>query len=228
MDSLGRFAGLVADLRDGRSGTLSIGSFASAGEAWIPHVAKVLAVELPDVILSLDIDYHPGDNRLTYDIEISAEHPHQTPQTPTGMRRHVLLDEPFVLLVPEQHRLAGARTVALGDLGDERWIDDDPHDTSCGQLVRSMGGTPPGSTPAPSPAPATTTRASPSSPPAWASRWCRAWPSVRPPTVRMVRVVDPEPMRRIVAFVREDADAKPVVSRAMEVLRETACAIAPC
>jgi DNA-binding transcriptional LysR family regulator len=226
MDSLGRFAGLVADLRDGRSGTLSIGSFASAGEAWIPHVAKVLAVELPDVILSLDIDYHPGDNRLTYDIEISAEHPHGAPQTPTGMRRHVLLDEPFVLLVPDQHRLAGARTVALGDLGDERWIDDDPHDT-CGQLVRSWwnaAGLNPrfvartgdhhasiafvaagvGITMVP-----------------------RLAVGVLPPTVREVRVVDPEPMRRIVAFVREDADAKPVVSRAMEVLRETACAIAP-
>ena len=224
MDSLGRLAGLVANLRDGRSQSLAIGTFASAGEAWIPAVAKALATELPDVILTLDINEGPGDAPRSYDIEITAEHPQVTPDVPTWMRRHRLLDEPFVLLVPADHCLAGAHRVALGELGDEHWIDDDPYGTSCGSIVRSwwraVGLNPPfvartgdhhasiafvaagvGITMVP-----------------------RLAAAVLPPTVRIVRLADPEPMRRIVALVREESADSPAVRRAMEVLRGAAAA----
>src|SRR6478609_1253239 len=224
MDSLGRLAGLVADLRDGRSASLSIGTFASAGEAWIPHVAKVLASEMPDVILTLDIDYHPSETRAAYDIELTTEHPHDPPSPAVGMRRHVLLDEPFVLLVHDDHRCAGLAEVALAELADERWIDDDPHDTSCGQLVRAW----------------------------WsAAGFCprfvartgdhhasiafvaagvgitmvpRLALGALPASVCAVRVVDPEPRRRIVAHVRDDTDTNPAVCRALEILHDTAAA----
>jgi DNA-binding transcriptional LysR family regulator len=222
MDSLGRLSGLVDDLRQGRSGSLSIGTFASAGEAWIPQVAKALAVEQPDVILTLDIDYHPGDARLAYDIELSTEHPQEPPRLVAGMRRHVLLDEPFVLLVPDDHRLSATDCVPLSELADERWIDDDPHDTSCGRLVRAW-------------------RSAAGLNPRFVARTGDHHASIAfvaagvgitlvprlavgdlPRTVHQVRVVDPEPCRRIVAFVREDADNNAAVCRALEILRATA------
>lgn len=222
MDSLGRLAGLVADLRDGRSEGLAIGTFASAGEAWIPHVAKALATELPDVILTLDIVEGTIEPARTYDIMLTTEHPHLAPVVPDGVRRHILLDEPFVLLVPRDHHLAGTGSVALGDLGDEHWIDDDPYGTSCGSILRAWwqaAGLSPhfvartgdhhasiafvaagvGITMVP-----------------------RLAVGVLPRTVRLVRVTDPEPMRRIVAHVREDAAGNPAVCRAIEVLHAAA------
>ncbi len=137
MDSLGRLAGLVADLRDGRSASLSIGTFASAGEAWIPHVAKVLASEMPDVILTLDIDYHPGETRAAYDIELTTEHPHDPPSRPSGCAATCCWTSRSCCWSPPTTASAGLAEVALAELADERWIDDDPHDTSCGQLVRA-------------------------------------------------------------------------------------------
>ena len=222
MDSLGRLAGLVAELRDGRSGSVSIGSFASAGEVWIPQVAKELAVELPDVVLTLDIGDRRGDTRTAFDIEISTEHPHRAPQVPIGVCRHVLLDEPFVLLVPDGHRLADAGVVALADIGNERWIDDDPDNTSCGQLVRawwSAAGLNPRFV-------ARTGDHHASIAFVAAGVGITMVPQlavgVLPPTVRQVRVVDPQPMRRIVALVREDVEAEPAVARAIEILRRIA------
>src|SRR3982751_6317384 len=40
MGSLSRLGGVVDHLREGRTGTLSIGSFASAAQFWLPRVAK--------------------------------------------------------------------------------------------------------------------------------------------------------------------------------------------
>ena len=49
MTSLGRLDGLVGDLREGRTGSLSISTFPSAGQHWVPGVARVLAAEFPDL-----------------------------------------------------------------------------------------------------------------------------------------------------------------------------------
>jgi DNA-binding transcriptional LysR family regulator len=224
MDSLGRLTGLVADLREGRSGTLSIGTFASAGEAWIPHVAKALAIELPDVILTLDIHDHDDAPRPPYDIELSTEHPHDPPNVTPGSRRYVLLDEPFVLLVPHDHHLAGRRQVPLGDLADERWIDDDPHDTSCGRILRAWwraAGLNPHFVARTSDHHASIAFVAAGVGVAIVPRLALG---MLPPAVAQVRVVDPEPTRRIVACVRDDTDRNPAVSRAMEILRGAAAA----
>jgi len=47
---------------------------------------------------------------------------------------------------------------------------------------------------------------------------------VLPASVCAVRVVDPEPRRRIVAHVRDDTDTNPAVCRALEILHDTAAA----
>ena len=53
MSEWGRLDQVVTDLRDGRSGRLSIGYFASAGAAWMPSLVKRLRSEFPDLVLEL-------------------------------------------------------------------------------------------------------------------------------------------------------------------------------
>ena len=53
MSQWGRLDQVVADLREGRSGRLSIGYFASAGAAWMPSLVKRLTAEFPDLVLEL-------------------------------------------------------------------------------------------------------------------------------------------------------------------------------
>src|ERR1700761_7536676 len=40
MGSLSRLGGLVDHLREGRTGTVTIGTFDSAAQSWLPHVAQ--------------------------------------------------------------------------------------------------------------------------------------------------------------------------------------------
>ena len=56
MGSLTRLGGLVEHLREGRSATLAIGTFDSAAQFWLPHVAKGLQRDFPDVVLELSLD----------------------------------------------------------------------------------------------------------------------------------------------------------------------------
>ena len=48
-----RVESVVADLREGRSGRLTVGYFSSAGAAWMPRLVKRLTKELPDITVEL-------------------------------------------------------------------------------------------------------------------------------------------------------------------------------
>lgn len=222
MDSLARLDGLVDDLRDGRTGTLSIGTFASAGEAWVPQVARAIGEEFPDVMLTLDLNEYPADGATAFDIDLRTEDPGEPPTTLPGCHRHVLLEEPYHLLVPADHDLADADEVPLAGLVGERWVDDDMEDTTCGRILRnawkSVGLTP-----------RTVARASDHHAAiafVGAGVGLTMAPALAigtlPSTVRQVRVVDPVPARRIVAFVREAVSAAAAVARSLELLEGVA------
>ena len=53
MESLNRLGGVVDHLRDGRTGSLTIGAFSSAAQFWLPRVAKGLRRDFPDLVLDL-------------------------------------------------------------------------------------------------------------------------------------------------------------------------------
>lgn len=53
MSQWDRLDQVVSDLREGRSGRLSIGYFPSAGAVWMPTLAKRLTREFPDLVLEL-------------------------------------------------------------------------------------------------------------------------------------------------------------------------------
>ncbi|BCJ56950.1 LysR family transcriptional regulator [Micromonospora endophytica] len=121
---LGEAESLIADLRSGRTGTLSIAYFASVGAAWMPHVVRRLTTDLPGVRLDLELREHIPDNREERaDVQVvvapTGFHPG------SGFTAHHLLDDPYVAVLPAGHRFAGRAEVDLVDLADERWVDND-------------------------------------------------------------------------------------------------------
>jgi DNA-binding transcriptional LysR family regulator len=222
MDSLSRLGGLVDDLRDGRTGNLSIGTFASAGETWIPLVARTLITEFPDVMLTLGLNEYPGAAKRGYDIDLRTEDPDDDPTPLTGYRRHVLLEEPYALILTADHPLAAGDEVSVASLAGQRWIDDDFQDTTCGRILakawRAAGFTPRYVARASDHHAAIAFAAAGVGLPAIP----RLAVGVLPPGARALTIVDPTPTRRIVAFVREGSDANPAVARAVEVLHKVA------
>jgi DNA-binding transcriptional LysR family regulator len=135
MTALGRLGGLVEDLREGRTGSLSIGTFPSAGQYWVPQIARTLADEFPSLLLHLDL-FDDSQPRSAYDIELRAEDPTLPATRVEGRRRVHLLDEPYVLVVPEGHRLAATRAVSLAALAGERLIAEGMQDSTCATILR--------------------------------------------------------------------------------------------
>ncbi|HYY10805.1 MAG TPA: LysR family transcriptional regulator [Kineosporiaceae bacterium] len=124
LERLGEVELAVADLREGRNGTLSIGYFASAGSAWMPHVVRTLSTSYPDLRLDLGLrDGLPDDPREWFDVQVVVQAEDFAP--PAGLRAVHLLREPYVAVVPAGSPLAGETVVELARLQTERWIDND-------------------------------------------------------------------------------------------------------
>lgn len=124
LDHLADLESLVADLRAGRTGSLSIAYVASVGSAWMPQVVRRLSQDFPEIRLNLhlrdDLPAHPGDRP---DIQVIVERDGLT--TLSGARAHHLLDDPYVAVLPRHHPLAGHDTVTLTQLAGEPWVDND-------------------------------------------------------------------------------------------------------
>lgn len=121
---IGEAETLVADLRTGRTGRLSIAYFASVGSVWLPPVVRRLSEEFPGVRLHLRLSDnapdHPDDRADVH--LVVARHDFVTGP---GFTTHHLLDDPYVVALPEAHPLAAGATVELSALMHERWIDND-------------------------------------------------------------------------------------------------------
>lgn len=116
---------VLADLRTGRSGRLSVAYFASVGAAWMPEVARRMTNELPGVRLELqlrdDVASDPDDRP---DIQVVVGRKGSI--TPgSGFEAHHLMDDPYVAVLPEHHPFAAFDEIELADLSGERWVDND-------------------------------------------------------------------------------------------------------
>ncbi|MBD5785457.1 LysR family transcriptional regulator [Cellulosimicrobium terreum] len=121
---LGEVEAVVADLRAGRTGVLSIAYFASVGAAWLPAVVRRLTNDYPGVRLDLSLsDSIPDDPDRRADVQIAVVPKDYEPGQ--GFRAHHLLDDPYVVALPADHELAGRTAIELVELVDERWIDND-------------------------------------------------------------------------------------------------------
>ena len=229
MGSLSRLGGLVEHLREGRSATLTIGTFDSAAQFWMPQVAKGLQREFPDVVLELSLDNlgSAGDARpLRRDIDITTEPADEDGLERPGYERLVLVEETYRVVAPRGHELLRdyRGPVPMAALADLPMIDNDFSDTGCAMIIRNAcraaGFTP------------RYVARSDDHHTALAFVAGRIGVTVLPELavpdvmagVDSRELVSPAPRRRVVAFVRDSSATNPPVCRAIELLQEAVAA----
>ena len=227
MGSLTRLGGVVDHLRDGRSGSVTIGTFDSAAQSWLPYVAQGLQRDYPDVVLELSLDElgTAGQAQPTRrDIEVANESAEDPGTERPGYSRLVLSEEGYFVVAPAGHELLEEHDgpIPMSALADVPMVDNDFHHTGCSMII------------------ANACRAA-----GFTQRFvarsddhhtalafvaggigvtilpCLAVPDVMP-GVEARELVNPTPRRRIVAHVRDGAASAPPVGRAVELLREAA------
>ena len=124
---------LVANLRAGRVGALSVSYFASAGAVWIPPVVAAIAREFPRLRLDLRLIELLGADSGAPDIEIAVDGAASSDSA--GYRVHPLLTEPYLAVVPATSALARRAQLDLAELRDENWVDNDVARGPCRQTL---------------------------------------------------------------------------------------------
>jgi len=124
---------LVADLRAGRVGALSVSYFASAGAVWIPPVVATIAREFPRLRLDLRLIELLAADSGAPDVEIVVDGAESGGIA--GYQVHPLLTEPYLAVVPVTSALAHRTQVDLVELRDEAWVDNDVARGPCRQAV---------------------------------------------------------------------------------------------
>lgn len=199
----------VADLREGRAGSLSMAYFTSAAMAWIPDIVRRVLAEHPRLRLDLRVQDLPSGDRERADVEVLVEA--RDFSAPAGFRSHHLLDEPYVAVLPPGHRFADQAEVELAELAGERWIAHDSEESWCvinlHRAAVSAGFTPPYSV------------RTANHPTALAFVAAGIGIAVMPrlctidlaPDVRAVTVVNPMPTRSVHVMVRRAVEHSPAV-----------------
>lgn len=113
-------------LRAGAAGHLRTAAFATAGAWLVPRALAEFRSAHPAV--ELDLSIAETDAALTQlrsaqiDLAVIAEHSPILDDPLRGLTYVHLLDDPYRVVLRRTHPVAGQRTVALEDLGDEPWI----------------------------------------------------------------------------------------------------------
>jgi DNA-binding transcriptional LysR family regulator len=224
MESLNRLGGVVDHLRDGHTGSLTIGAFSSAAQFWLPTVAKGLRRDFPDLVLDLALNELgpevPGTGRR--DLDITTEDADLDGIERPGYSRHVLAEETYRVAAPRGHELLTEwdDQVPMLALAGQPVIDNDYHGNTCTMIIRNA------------------CRAAGFSPryvaraedhhTALAFVAAGVGVTILPalavpesmPGVDSRELVAPSPRRRIVVHVRDGAFGSPPVVRALELLGE--------
>jgi len=227
MGSLSRLGGVVDHLRDGHTGSLTIGTFDSAAEFWLPHVARGLQRDFPDLVLELSLDeLGPAAQRqpARRDIEVATEAADTPGRERPGYRRHVLSEEGYRAAMPEGHPLLAEYPdqLPLAALAGVAMIDNDFSQTGCSVIIggacRAAGFTPRFVARSDDHHTALAFVAS--------GIGVTLLPALAVPEamagVESREVVNPTPQRRIVAFVRDSSATGAPTCRALELLQEAA------
>ena len=224
MESLNRLGGVVDHLREGRSGSLTIGAFSSAAQFWLPPVAKGLRREFPDLVLDLSLNELGPEpaNPARRDLDVTTEDADMDGVERPGHSRHVLTEESYVVVAPRGHELLEEwdTQVPMGALAGQALIDNDYHGNTCTQIIRNACR-------AAGFAPRYVARTEDHHTAlAFVAAGVGATiiPSLAFPEamagVGIRELVNPSPRRRIVVHVRDGAADAPPVVRALELLDE--------
>jgi DNA-binding transcriptional LysR family regulator len=135
---LGDVEAVVADLRAGRQGTLSIAYFPSVGAAWMPQVVRTLLHDFPLLRLSLAIrDSIPLDPAERADLQVVVEQGPRFDPGPAAVAQLLMVD-PYVVVLPRAHPLASRGEIELAALSGEDWVDNDSARGWCrGNLIEA-------------------------------------------------------------------------------------------
>jgi DNA-binding transcriptional LysR family regulator len=227
MGQLTRLGGVVDQLREGRSGSVTIGTFDSAAQSWLPHVAHGLQRDFPDVILELSLDELGTAGQAQpsrRDIEVVNEAADSPGIDRPGYSRLVLAEEGYCLVAPVGHELLEQYPgpVPMSALADVPMVDNDFHHTGCSRIIGNACD-------AAGFSPRFVAR-SDDHHTALAFVAGGIGVTMLPdlavphqmPGVESRVLVNPTPRRRIVAHVRDGAASAPPVGRAVELLQEAA------
>jgi DNA-binding transcriptional LysR family regulator len=112
-------------LDDLTAGRLTVGAFSTAEVALVPRALAAFTAAHPHVAVDLVEGTSPGQlervrNGGTDVAVVSSTAGSALDNDHVDL--HHLLDEPILLALPRDHRLAGRRRLRLAELADERWI----------------------------------------------------------------------------------------------------------
>jgi DNA-binding transcriptional LysR family regulator len=126
LDRLREAEGALAALRAGQAGHLQLTTFATAGAALVPRaLARFRAAHRG---VELDLRIAEIDDALAQlragrsDIAVVAFESGSPAALDADLRWTHLLDDPYRIVVPRSHPLAGRRTLSPEQLRDETWV----------------------------------------------------------------------------------------------------------
>jgi DNA-binding transcriptional LysR family regulator len=138
LERLAALESVADDLRAGRVGRISISYFSSAGAAWIPPVIGAISREYPLLRFDLRLLELSGESNQDPDLEVFvAESPALSGGDPDrgGYDVETLLEDPYLVVLPADHPMAGEAAIELAALRDQPWVDNDFSRGPCRQVL---------------------------------------------------------------------------------------------
>jgi DNA-binding transcriptional LysR family regulator len=131
----------VAAVLGVRGGRLRVASFPSAGATLMPAAVAAFRQSHPDVSLTLaegePEEIAPRLRTGEFDLALLFEFPGVHERAGVGLRSFTLLEDPMHVALPAEHRLAAKRSVTLGDLRDQDWVQTSASSACARHVVRS-------------------------------------------------------------------------------------------
>lgn len=133
LDSSSRLQQRITDLKDSRVNRLSISYFSSAGNRWMPELVLFLEHRHPHTAVQLSLaegQWHESRSDIQIVITETRE-----PALPPQINCSFLLEDPYVVAVPEGHELATRSEVSLTEIERLPWIDNEQGDGPCRTIL---------------------------------------------------------------------------------------------
>jgi DNA-binding transcriptional LysR family regulator len=134
-------------LAGGRAGLLRVGGFSTAWATFLPPAIAAYGHEHPEVRLELDeLEPGPGADALLngrLDVVVVYLFEDRRPELDPRLERVHLLDDPYAIALPRDHRLARRAALGLEDLAEDRWLSPpagEPYSEALRDLLRDEGG----------------------------------------------------------------------------------------
>lgn len=133
LESSSRLQQRISELKDNRVNRLSIGYFGTAGNRWMPELVLFLEHKFPNTAIQLNLTEDQWHERRS-DIQIIITEAKDT-AFPPQVNSSFLLEDPYVVAVPENHELATRSELSLTEVEDYSWIDNDKGEGLCRTIL---------------------------------------------------------------------------------------------